>query len=190
MITMSRIAALALLVVVAASCESAPKAPAAVHQAPTTTKLEAYSCGSVQRLHTLDGVFLGSQPAAADLEQAKAGGVRTIVDLRPAAEDRGFDEPALAASLGLAYHSVPFQKPEELTDAVFDRTRALFREPANRPMFVHCSSGNRVGAVWLAYRVLDGGLAWEDALAEARLVGLKLPAYETRAQEYVREHAR
>lgn len=186
-----RIAHVALLVVAAVSCESAPKEREVAHAAPpTTTKLEAYACGSVQRLHTLDGVFLGSQPAAADLEQAKSGGIRAIVDLRPASEERGFDEPAIAASLGLAYHSIPFQKPEELTDDVLDRARALFRDPANRPMFVHCSSGNRVGAVWLAHRVLDGGLAWDDALAEAHLVGLKLPAYESRVRDYVRRNAR
>lgn len=186
-----RIAQLALVVVAATACESVPKSPAAAHRAPpTTTKLEAYSCGTVQRLHTLDGVFLGSQPAAADLEQAKSGGIRTVVDLRAAGEARGFDEPALVATLGLAYHSIPFQTPEELTDDVFDRTRALLGERANRPMFVHCSSGNRVGAVWLAHRVLDDGVAWDDALGEARLVGLKLPAYEARAQDYVRRHAR
>jgi hypothetical protein len=33
--------------------------------------------------------------------------------------------------------------------------------------------------------VLDGGLAYEAALAEAKTVGLKLPAYEEKARDYI-----
>jgi hypothetical protein len=50
---------------------------------------------------------------------------------------------------------------------------------------MHCHSGNRVGAIWLAWRVLDGGLAWDKALDEAHEVGLKTPAFETRVKDYV-----
>ena len=54
-------------------------------------------------------------------------------------------------------------------------------------MILHCSSANRVGAVWLAHRVLDGGLKYNEALSEAKTVGLKLPAYEERVKEYSRQ---
>jgi hypothetical protein len=36
--------------------------------------------------------------------------------------------------------------------------------------------------------VLDGGLSYEAALAEARQVGLKSPALEERARAYVEAH--
>ena len=51
---------------------------------------------------------------------------------------------------------------------------------------LHCASGNRVGAVWLAYRVLDEGLEPGAALEEARTIGLRSAGYEERALEYVR----
>jgi rhodanese-related sulfurtransferase len=37
----------------------------------------------------------------------------------------------------------------------------------------------------VATRVLDGGVAWEEALAEARRVGVKGAAWESRAKAYV-----
>ena len=57
-----------------------------------------------------------------------------------------------------------------------------------RPALVHCGSANRVGAVYLPWRVLDGGLSVEDALAEAKVVGLKTPMYETKALDYIKRH--
>jgi uncharacterized protein (TIGR01244 family) len=152
---------------------------------PKVAKLEPYTCGTVQRLHTLDGIFAGSQPAADDLRHAKENGIKTILNLRPTSEDAGFDEAALVAQLGLTYELIPFATPAELTDDVFERARAVLRDTTKRPVFFHCNSGNRVGAIWAAYRVLDGGQTWDAALEEAKQVGLKTPAFEQRAKEYV-----
>jgi uncharacterized protein (TIGR01244 family) len=158
------------------------------HTAITTEKLEPYECGAITRLHTLGGVFLASQPQAADLEQAKKGGVRTVINLRHADENTDFDEAAKVAELGLNYISLPWNGPDELTDEIFDRSRELLNT-AERPILLHCSSANRVGAVWLPWRVLDGGLSVDEAAAEAKVVGLKSPAYEEKARDYVRRHA-
>lgn len=74
---------------------------------------------------------------------------------------------------------------EKLTDKVFDETRKLLNDKAKRPLILHCASANRVGAVWLAHRVLDGGLKYEEALSELKTVGLKLPAFEQKAKDYI-----
>jgi len=164
-------------------------ATASEHKAITTEKLEPYSCGTIQRLHTFQGIFLASQPAADDLRQAQKGGVKTVINLRPESEIKEFDEPKLVGELGLHYVNIPFAAPAELTDAVFAKAReTLFQ--AEKPILLHCHSGNRVGAIWLAHRVLDDGLAYDAALAEAKEVGLKAPALEARAKEYIdAEHA-
>jgi len=156
-----------------------PAASVQVHE------LQPYSCGTVERLHTWNGIFAGSQPAAGDLRHAKENGIKTVLNLRPKSEDPGFDEAALAAELGLEYHNVAFASPAQLTDEVFETTRALLRDEAKRPLFVHCHSGNRVGAIWLAFRVLDGNETWDAALVEAKKVGLTTPALEQRTKEYV-----
>jgi protein tyrosine phosphatase (PTP) superfamily phosphohydrolase (DUF442 family) len=171
-----------LSLVACASPSPAPEAKQA--QTAAADKLEPYECGTVKRIHVLGGVFLASQPQPEDFEHAKDGGIKTVVNLRHA-EEVPFDEAKVVTDLGMSYESVPFKKIEELTDEVFDRARGLMNDPARQPMMVHCSSANRVGAVWFAHRVLDGGISEDAALAEARRVGLKMPAYEARAREYV-----
>jgi uncharacterized protein (TIGR01244 family) len=147
-------------------------------------KLEPYQCGKVERLHTLAGVFLASQPTQEDFVTAQEGGIKTVINLR-LTEELDWDEEAHVQQLGMEYHHIGFKSPDSLTDEVFDRVRELLTDKDKRPLLIHCATANRVGAVWLAHRVLDGGLPYEDALAEAKTVGLKLPAYETKAREYI-----
>lgn len=146
------------------------------------------TCGSIERLHELDGVYLAGQPSAADLEAAQQLGIKTVINLRHAHEHGEFDERAHAESLGLAYVSLPWSGAAELTDAIFDRSRELLRS-SERPILLHCASANRVGAVWLPHRVLDGGVVYEDALAEARTIGLRTPELEAKARDYIARRA-
>ncbi len=157
---------------------------AAGHTAITTEALEPYECGSVQRLHTMGGVFLASQPQPDDFAQAKKGGVKSVINIRHEDEDPTFDERRAIADLGLNYYNPAFNGPEEFTDAVIDENLRLLRT-VERPVLYHCASANRVGAVWYIYRRIDGGLSHEAALAEAKTVGLKSPDYERMAADYV-----
>lgn len=147
----------------------------------SATRLEPYQCGNVQRIHAFGDVLLASQPGPDDFKKAS---VNTVVNLRHASEIDG-DEAAIVQGLGMDYHNLPFQSPAELTDAVFDQARELLSDPDNKPLLLHCSSGNRVGAIWLAHRVLDHGLSLEEASIEAETVGLKTPALADRAREYI-----
>ena len=158
------------------------------HVAIVTDVLEPYECGTVTRLHTMGGLFLASQPQAADLEQAVMGGVSTVIDQRHASERPDFDERAFVEGLGLAYHNPAFNGPDQLTDEVIDETLELLRT-VERPAMLHCSSANRTGAIWLAYRSIDDGLDWEAALAEAKVVGLRSPDYERIVKDYVDRRA-
>ena len=155
------------------------------HKAMTTEKLEPYECGTITRLHTYQGVFLASQPQPEDFEQAKMGGVKTVINMRHAHEIKTFDEHELVESLGLAYANPAWNGPDELTDGMLDQIRDLLKT-ADRPILLHCSSGNRVGAVWLAHRAIDGGLDLDEALTESKVVGLRSPAYEQKVKEYIK----
>jgi len=147
-------------------------------------KLEPYVCGEIARLHTYDSIFLASQPTPADFEQAALSGVKTVINIRHDKEITGFDEAAVVAANGLTYVHLPWNGVDELTDEVFAQTRELLNT-AERPILLHCGSANRVGGVWIPWRVLDGGLSFEEALAEAKVVGLKTAGYIDRAREYV-----
>lgn len=150
---------------------------------------EPAKLGATERVHSFDGIYLASQPAPDDLKAAKEAGVKTVLNLRKK-EEVDWDEKAVAEGLGLEYDSIPFGATAELTDEVFDETRKILRDAAKRPILVHCASANRVGAVWLAYRVLDDGVPFEAALEEAKQAGLKTAALEEKAKAYIEKQKR
>ena len=176
----------ASLACLAAACGAGRSSHGEAASVPAT--LEAKACGAMARLHAVKGVYLGSQPSKEDLAQLKADGLKTVVSLRHANETKDWDEAATARELGLAWVHIPWQGPEQLDDAVFDRAREALRT-AQRPLLVHCGSGNRVGAVWIPFRVLDEGADLEKAATEARTIGLKTPELEAKARDYVARHA-
>ena len=155
--------------------------------ATATGKLEPAEWGSIMRLHRLGGVFLASQPKPEDFEQAKKDGVKTVINLRHHEETPGFNEAEVVEELDMEYVNLPWNGPDELTDEVFDKARELLKA-AERPILLHCSSANRVGAVWLPYRVLDEGISLDEAVAEAKVVGLKSPDFEAKARDYIERH--
>ena len=133
-----------------------------------------------------DDVVLAGQPRPCDLEEARRRGTTTVVNLRLPDEVTEFDEAALVTKLGMRYHNLGFGSAEELTDDLLTRARAILADPVRRPLLLHCASANRVGAIWLAYRVLDCGESYDDAREEATKVGLRSAAYEKRARDYTR----
>jgi len=166
------------------ACAGSGTKPESTSGATAAAPLAPATCGALERLHVSDDLYLAGQPTASDLEAAKQLGIKTVINLRHAHEHADFDERAHVEGLGLAYVSLPWRGHEELDDAIFDRSRELLRS-VERPILLHCASANRVGAVWLPHRVLDEGVPFEEALAEARIVGLKTPEFEAKARDYV-----
>ena len=134
-------------------------------------------------------VACGGATETAALDGLKQDGFKAIINLRQASE-RGanIDENrARAEALGLKYLHIPFNAgaPDNKT---FDDFLAAIADKSNQPAFVHCASANRVGAVWLAKRVLQDGWAVEKAKEEARLIGLSAAPLEAFAMKYIETH--
>lgn len=120
----------------------------------------------------LPGIVTGGQPSAADLRQLGEAGGGIVLDLRDPMEPRPFDEPAVARQAGLEYVNVAVGAGG-LTDVTLDRILGVLREAGDRPVFVHCTSGNRVGGALLPHLMLDHGMEEEDAVGQAMRVGLR-----------------
>ncbi len=147
--------------------------------------LEACKLGEVDRIHRLDKVFLAGQPTAEDFKLAKTQeGLKFVINLRTT-EELEYDEAATLKGLGVEYLHLPVQSPAALNDATFDKARKVLADKKNHPVMLHCASANRVGAVWLAYRVLDDKVPLEKALDEAKKVGLRSPDLEAKAKDYI-----
>ena len=157
--------------------------PPAGAQDDSPAKLEPAELGKTANVHSCGGLFLSGQFTREDIELIKKRGIERIVTLRADGEV-AWDEKAAVEGAGLEFRSVPFRAPEALTDDVFDEVRKLLRSPGDKTL-LHCGSANRVGGVWLPYRVLDEGVPLEVALEEARKIGLRSADIEARALAYI-----
>ena len=134
-------------------------------------------------------VACGGATETSALEGLKADGFKAVINLRQASEP-GANIPentARAKALGLTYLHIPFntQAPDQKT---VDDFLAAVANKANQPVYIHCGSANRVGAVWLVKRVLQDGWTIEKATEEAKLIGLRSAPLEKFALEYIAAH--
>jgi protein tyrosine phosphatase (PTP) superfamily phosphohydrolase (DUF442 family) len=120
----------------------------------------------------LPNVVTGGQPTTADLEAFRAAGGGIVLDLRDPMEPRPLDEPATSQRLGLEHVVVPVTAGT-MTDATMERIHQILRQAGDRPLFVHCGSGSRVGGALLPHLMLEHGLTEEDATAQAMRIGLR-----------------
>ena len=134
-------------------------------------------------------VACGGATETSALEGLKNDGFKAVINLRQANEP-GANIPensTRAKALGLNYIHIPFdtQAPEQKT---VDDFLAAVANKANQPVYVHCGSANRVGAVWLVKRVLQDGWPIDKATEEAKLIGLRSAPLEQFALKYIEEH--
>jgi uncharacterized protein (TIGR01244 family) len=117
----------------------------------------------------------GGQPSADTVAKLKEMGFKTVVNLR--GSDEAPDvvrEKAAVEAQGLRYVSIPITPDTFSSDAV-EAVRRILDDEQAAPILLHCSSANRVGAVWgVIERRRGSSLA--DAEAEARKIGLSSPA--------------
>ncbi|HUE87346.1 MAG TPA: sulfur transferase domain-containing protein [Vicinamibacterales bacterium] len=131
-------------------------------------------------------VACGGATETSALEGLENDGFKAVINLRQASE-RGAnieENRARAEALGLKYLHIPFNggAPENKT---FDDFLIAVADKSHQPVYIHCASANRVGAVWLAKRVLQDGWAVDKAAEEARLIGLSSAPLEAFALKYI-----
>jgi protein tyrosine phosphatase (PTP) superfamily phosphohydrolase (DUF442 family) len=134
----------------------------------------------------LEYVATAGQPEEEHLSWLAEAGYKTVIDLRTSEEDPGFDEPGVVRQAGMEYVNIPVGH-ETIEEETFERFREFMRNPERRPVLVHCSSANRVGALLVPYLVLDEGKSTEEAEEVASGVGLKSDELKEAALKYVNE---
>jgi uncharacterized protein (TIGR01244 family) len=139
--------------------------------------------------HPLEGIATAGQPEEEHLKRLAEAGYKTIVDLRTPEEDRGLDEPEAARQAGMEYVNIPVGH-EDVEDETFERFRELMKDPERRPVLVHCSSANRVGALLIPYFVLDEEKSTEEAVKIASEVGLKSDELKQAALRYAERRSK
>jgi len=113
------------------------------------------------------GIFRGAQPEPEGYATLKAMGVRTVVNLRVRHGEREAVEAA-----GMRYVEMPMSFLRKADPAAVRKTLSVMTDPANQPVFVHCSVGmDRSGVVVAVYRMEVDGWSTEEAEAEMESFG-------------------
>jgi uncharacterized protein (TIGR01244 family) len=127
----------------------------------------------------------GGQPRVEHFAKLKADGVESVLNLRTPGEHRAEEEQAAVEKAGLKYFNIPFVYTAP-SDAQVDEFLRLTDDPANRPMFIHCTAAIRVGAFWMIRRAVRDGMSVDAALEEGKKVGLvNAPHLEEFARKYI-----
>ena len=128
------------------------------------------------------GIFRGAQPEPDGYATLKAMGIRTVINLRTRHGERKAVEAA-----GMRYVEIPMSFWKNVDPAVVRTALSAMTDPANQPVFVHCSRGkDRVGLVAAVYRMeVDG---WSEAEAEAEMEAFGFHEIWSQLKEFVRRY--
>jgi len=113
-----------------------------------------------------DNYYRGSQPEAADFEQLKRLGIKTVIDLR---KDFVEQAPEWARSAGMQYFNIPLKASRAATEEQTNYFLSLVNDPKNWPVYVHCKGGrHRTGALTAIYRITKDGWTADQAYKEMK----------------------
>ena len=127
------------------------------------------------------------QPTSEQLSKLKQDGIRTVLNLRVPSEHDAAAEEAAVRALGMNYLNIPIAGAN-VEDSQVTTFLTFTDNEDNRPMFIHCASANRVGALWMIRRVIRDGWNTTDAETEAGEIGLSSPALLAFARQYIEAH--
>jgi uncharacterized protein (TIGR01244 family) len=115
-------------------------------------------------------IYTSGQPTEEGFQMLAAMGVKSVINVLPEKECLSGEE-TMVISRNMTYHKFPFV-PATLKLETVQQFGELLRAQ-KRPVLIHCSTGNHVGGMWFAYRVLVEKTPLAIALKEARVIGLK-----------------
>ena len=125
----------------------------------------------------------GATPPEA-MAAVKQLGFVSVINFRTAGEQNAQIEAAktAAAEVGLKYFHMPFRTP---TAEIAETFLEAVADTSNQPVYIHCGSANRVGAMWYIKRVKLDGWDTARAMTEAETIGLRSETLKAFVTEYV-----
>lgn len=134
-----------------------------------------------------EGLTVGGQPTAAQVQAFADAGGKVVLDVRDPMEQRPFAEEDTITTLGLEYHNVSVV-PGGTSDEKMEAVLTVLRNHEAGAVLFHCASGNRCGGPTIAHLMLDHGMTEEDAVQHAMRGGLRSPEYLQWGLDYVARH--
>ena len=150
--------------------------PASTGKIPAPVALDTTGMFLAKFVKVGDDMFIGGQPTERALQDMKARGVTTVVNLRSPEEmtrSVSFDEAALVGRLGMKYVYIPMRGTADLPySPAAVKTFAAAMTAADGKVLLHCTVAWRASHLWAAYLIQERGVPVADALASARSINL------------------
>ena len=137
----------------------------------SSTKFELNSFSFKNAKQPYENIIAGGQPSLEDLKKLSALNIKNVVNLRVAGEFNEFNEANEVKSLGLNYVSLEIKGASGITLENAEKLDTILKS-LEGDSFVHCASGNRVGALFAVRAATINGKSITDALIEGKNAGL------------------
>ncbi len=119
-----------------------------------------------------DHIYRGKQPNPEQFSQLAHMGIKTVLDLRGGRFHKPRERKRVEAA-GMQYISMRLSGITAPKDRQIAQILAVLDDPKRWPIFMHCWRGDdRVGLVIACYRMTHDHWSHEQALEEARRLGL------------------
>ncbi|MBS0215945.1 MAG: hypothetical protein JSR63_05400 [Proteobacteria bacterium] len=127
---------------------------------------------ALKLLEPLPGLYTAGQPDAGDWKAIHARGVQVVINLRPPGELKNRDESAEVRGAEMRYLEIPVAGADGINDSNARALHAALAPTHGNGVLVHCSSGNRAGALLALEQADFDGLPKEKALELGRKAGV------------------
>jgi len=141
-----------------------------------------------------DKVTVGPQPSENEIQHLSQQGFKTVVNFRTEGEDEQPLSPDAEGekvkAAGLKYLHIPVSMKSMGTELV-DQFREKYPE-LPKPVFAHCKSGKRAGAMVMMHMAVEKGMSGEETLQKAEEMGFECEQEELRqfVKSYVDNHSK
>jgi protein tyrosine/serine phosphatase len=139
------------------------------HERFRTEVLEQKDLPNFHEVHPF--LLRSGRPTEGGMQDVKAKGVTTIIDLRNPGEKK-FDEAASAKQLGIKYISMPMSSApptKKQVDTFISVVKRAEAHPEDSKVLVHCTHGSdRTGCLVGIWRVTQDGWNYDQAYKEMR----------------------
>ena len=114
-----------------------------------------------------DKFIVAGQPTEADLSVLAKNGIKIVINLRAKDEFSQFNEKVKVEALGMKYIAIPIDGADGINKENLVLFSAAIKD--KNKTFIHCASGNRVGAMF----ALDAFVNHSANIEQAVLIGKK-----------------
>ena len=140
-----------------------------------------------------DEVTVGAQPSEDRLKELARQGFKSVINFRTEGEEEQplppKQEGEAVRSLGLQYLHVPVSM-KSMGPEIVDGFRQRFPD-LPKPVFAHCKSGKRAGAMVMMHIASEQGMSGKQTLEQAEKMGFECdqPELKEFVEQYVDSHS-